>query len=350
MQKVFITGIFRSGTTLLSRSLSNHPKIHISYQPLFPLFQVIYRKAIGESFKDNNCPMGDEYVSRVLSHRLKEVLPEIKVSKEEKVILKSLLKDYYYSDQTEKDNFIEQFGQYLSGETLLEIFDSFIQYQSQQTGKEICGIKEVWCSDFIRTLALNDVKCIHISRDPRGVICSRNYGTYLINNQGEKYPILFIARTWRNDVRLYEENKGLKNYFHVRYEDLIDEPKKTLSRISDFIGVEFSESMLDYQNFRVGDIKWEGNVESDKLASIDASRGNRWQDVLTKEDIYLCEFLCGKEMEKLGYELKNKEFSREVFSEIANSQISDDHWLAKYGYVLNKEEQEKEVKRRLQYG
>ena len=68
---VFITGVARSGTTLLAKMLNAHPAVRVASDPLFPFFHslrnaLIQRGAGPEVLAefDPTMPIGDYYLRR----------------------------------------------------------------------------------------------------------------------------------------------------------------------------------------------------------------------------------------------------------------------------------------------
>ena len=63
----FVTGMFRSGTTLLARLLNAHPELAVASDPYAPLFkafrnQVVSTTELGQAF-DPEAPLSDYYFS-----------------------------------------------------------------------------------------------------------------------------------------------------------------------------------------------------------------------------------------------------------------------------------------------
>jgi len=57
---------------------------------------------------------------------------------------------------------------------------------------------------------------------------------------------------WYNSVRSIEEDRNkVKNFLHVRFEDLLKYPEEILKRICDFIEIEFLEDMLPHKEHKI---------------------------------------------------------------------------------------------------
>ena len=126
---------------------------------------------------------------------------------------------------------------------------------------KIYGFKEVWTNEFAHVLTdeLTETKVIHVVRDPRSVFLSN-----LSSNTGA-YPGIFLCRQWRKISSFaLEHSRSSKNSFILRYEDLILYPKKTCERLCNFLGIDFSKSMLDPSQFVDGEgLVWSQNSSFD---------------------------------------------------------------------------------------
>lgn len=81
-------------------------------------------------------------------------------------------------------------------------------------------------------------KVIHIQRDPRSILLSRNSGKYL-QAVKLKYPIRTIGTLWNNDAIISSvlQRRFPHQFLSIRYEDLVQNPYLTIHTILSFIGV-----------------------------------------------------------------------------------------------------------------
>ena len=151
-------------------------------------------------------------------------------------------------------------------------------------------------------------KILHIIRDPRAVLASqkncwkrrklgaRNIPLKEMIRLAINYHPLTMAKMWQkanNKAGLFRDHSRFKI---VRFEDLLESPKDTVLTVCEFVGVEFSENMLEVK--RVG-----SSNRKDLVAQkgIDKSVAEQWRGILTKGELMLCEFICSDEMNKYGY-------------------------------------------------
>lgn len=81
-----------------------------------------------------------------------------------------------------------------------------------------------------------------------------------------------------------------EQYIEVSYEELITDPEQTLSKVCNFIGVPYSDEMLNY---------------SDKTTYTkpDTSLIRQWKRKQSRKEVQLVEAKAGEMMKELGYEL-----------------------------------------------
>ena len=150
-------------------------------------------------------------------------------------------------------------------------------------------------------LALQDpypnARYIVLIRDPRAI--SASLLTYrerdlpagpLLQKQS---PVKW-STYWNNSYRGLLEY--LNSHIVVRYEDLVADPLREMTRILDYLGLDGAERLVELASRRD---TFAGHATSDNPeASID-----RWKTALSREDIEAIEQICGELMKAHGYEL-----------------------------------------------
>jgi hypothetical protein len=297
--------------------------------------------------------MGDPLIFEQFYHKFNEDVLSTGFTQSEIDEIKRGTRKDYEIDSSEKNADACRAFDNTSGVTFFELFLSamkILRDVSRENEDTIWGIKEIWCEDFLPAFLSQDhvtIKCIHMIRDPRAVVVSRNYGKYLHEGcGGQKYPVLFIARSWRRSVELYRKLYGNDNYLPIRYEDLVISPEKILKKICDFLGIHFNPIMLDYSQYRAGDKQaWRGNIASRQFNCIDSSSAARWREIISGDDVFLCEFLCAREMKSIGYELITDYQDVGRFQSIQEDASVEKSWLCDYGHCLNGKQKEIEISR-----
>jgi hypothetical protein len=196
-----------------------------------------------------------------------------------------------------------------AGYILSQLFARFYQSckEIQKESKydiQIVGTKEVFCEEYLSPfLNYKDLQSavIHIIRDPRAVVASRNYGKYMKATES-KYPLFFIIRSWKRSVENYLKNKQKDNYLMMRYEDLVCNPGLVLSRACDFLKIKYSNKMIDFTRFKDSrGHNWKANSSFENPQSINTASVSKWQEILSPQEIEVIEYFCREEMELLGY-------------------------------------------------
>jgi len=83
---------------------------------------------------------------------------------------------------------------------------------------------------------------LHLVRDGRDVISS------MVKRHGEAYLDEAIFR-WNNSIHrihTFQKKIKLENFIEIRYEDLVQRPQDTLTRVARFINIDYSQEMLEF--------------------------------------------------------------------------------------------------------
>lgn len=212
----FIFGTPRSGTTLLAQTLSSAGTVVVPHETDF----LVPMAFIFDRIKDEN--VGRELIVQLIS---------------------------------EAAHFNTSIGEYLNAAIVREIvysaefkpsaiIESIYKRIAAAAGAIIAGDKSPNDLNFIRILMKTsslprDAKIIHIVRDIRDVMASLQRLGWLTNPEG------YFPRFWNNNnlylKTLYERDS---RYLLLRYEDFVNDPSGSLTKICELIGVEFQKEML----------------------------------------------------------------------------------------------------------
>ncbi len=305
---LFATGMFRSGTTLLSRLLNSHPDMTFASDPYFQIFRALRNAVVSEIAGDKTdpgSPLDDYYFDRT---RLKvyETIRDVDLQyptssiKMDDLQMKVKIFCEPYSPK------IIPYLKELQGDTFKDLFDSGLQIiekaYAEHTDTQL-GFKETWVDEFAPHIldSYPHARVLHIVRDPRAICASKNA-------TNEKYPWLFLVRQWRKLASLalmYERVEKYKGRVLVmKYEDLIKEPTETVSKICTLAGLSLHDNMVDPGSFRDGSGgQWSQNsTYSSGNKTFNVNSIDKWRDVLTNEQAEFIEKTCWFEMKHLGYE------------------------------------------------
>ncbi len=150
------------------------------------------------------------------------------------------------------------------------------------------GSKETICEEFLPYFLDQGWRCALILRDPRDVVASLNHG------RGPEYggrlkPTVFNVRNWRKSVAYALHLEGTPGFLWLRYEDLVADPGAVLQAFG--LG-----------NFETGEIRgWTGNSSHGERLGVSAASVGAYRKVLSPEVIRFIEAACLPEMRLLGY-------------------------------------------------
>jgi hypothetical protein len=150
---------------------------------------------------------------------------------------------------------------------------------------------------------------VELVRDPRDILASKAkrqsedwIGRFVPEKRDLKrfssgFDPLWDTLGWMSAIRAGDEarKKHPSDICRVRYEDFVTNPEGELERICQFLGLEFSPSMLNvpWTNAAVGDVQDRQGIRTAPVG--------RFQGVLAPEAVALCQAMVKREMDTLGY-------------------------------------------------
>lgn len=212
MEKIFIVGVGRSGTSLLQSMLNTHskmsfiPETHFLRKYVFKSSVVVDEKNIDSIIETLN--NDDDF--------LRAKIPAIEIVE--------------------------------IGMEYVNIYNALLDVYLKREGKEIIGDKDPRNIDFLTQLNTfyPEGKVIHMIRDPRDVVLSRTKADWSKGRSFYLHAYLYITQIQRGR-RLGKEKYGC-NYKEIFYEDLIGNPAKVLTELCAFLNLDFEVTMLDFSN------------------------------------------------------------------------------------------------------
>ncbi|MBI2524641.1 MAG: sulfotransferase [Candidatus Rokubacteria bacterium] len=302
MQLVFITGMFRSGTSLLARCVDGHPRVTIAPDAYLDVFKLLRNKIYSRHGVEweRDAPLPDNFFNphEEAQAAVQASAMDVEVSAEDLAHLTTRVatRCALFSPAV-----IPHLAEVRPG-LLRDVFWQLLEIVRIAYGGPdtlYVGTKDAWCEEFIRPLvnAFPDAKVLHIVRDPRATIASKK-----ARGSG-MYPILFLIRHWRKTYAYHLLNRHLTdNYMMLRYEDIIASPEREMRRVSEALGVAYTPSMVDPSHFSDGKGgRWTQNSSYGTSTEITGRFADRWKTVLTPTELRFIEELCEFEMERLGY-------------------------------------------------
>lgn len=239
---IFLVGSERSGTTLLRLMLNFHPEITWLNE---------FEYAVGMVSDKGKYPNLENYYRWLETHRIFQMS---EMSIDRSLAYPELVNSFLQQR-------LETFQKPLVGATVHHHFDRLLK---------------IW----------PDAKFIHIVRDPRAV--SRSCVI-----QGWAGNVWVGLSRWITAERTWEKMRpqlAPENQLEIRYQDLVVNNREVLGQVCNFIGVDYSEKMLDY-------------IHTTDYGLPDPTLIHSWRTKLGKRDIQLVEARVGKRMVERGYAL-----------------------------------------------
>ncbi|MFP8488056.1 sulfotransferase family protein [Gracilimonas sp. Q87] len=220
MKKIFIVGCPRSGTTLLQSFIASHSKI-VSFPETH-----LYSKTISIN----------PIVQAITIYRTKHLNMVDQILTELSVPQNKELKKFNYTFSTVKwtrflNHQLNKIGEHYR--------DAEENYLLEKTPRHLHYI------DLIQKTEKNAV-FIHLIRNGEDVVASMIEAT--ANNPDEWSGSRSVDKSifwWNRSIRISEQYIGLKNNYHLRYKNLVENPGKALGYLFEKIGLPFEEQILE---------------------------------------------------------------------------------------------------------
>jgi hypothetical protein len=201
---------------------------------------------------------------------------------------------------------------------LSEALRAFYELYAKKFGKPRWGDKT---PAYVRRMTLiqgllPEARFIHLIRDGRDVFLSTKDLWFGPDSVEE------AAQRWQNLIeKARRQSRELPHYLEIRYEDLVSNTELTLRRISDFVDLPWSPSMLAYYKTaeeRMSEIyrdivaqKSERLVRGEERKAIHYLTGKppqrdrigRWRQEMSAADRGRFEEIAGETLRKLGYDV-----------------------------------------------
>ena len=340
---IFITGLYRSGTTLVDKILQNHPENFIASQPISSLYYEVKKQFLQSINKASNLPLGNLFRSNT-TIEFSSYLKKIVLNKD---LIIQIIKEQTKTPKLE-NNFLKNLNFNKENGHFIDYFDLINLHLSKMLDEnpKVIGSKEIFCEEYIPYFLSNGVKVILLIRDPRDIITSLNFGRGA-DFTGDIRPTLFNIRNWRKSAAFAINYRNHKNLLCIKYEDLITDTEQILYNISQFLNIrEFNKSFLNEgikdQYGRV----WKGNSSHNVKNTIDQSSMHRYKTQLDEKTIDYIETVCYPEMNFFNY---NNNVNINKYNNIINSFKEpfkiQRREFSSFNYTENKKHVEEEIKR-----
>jgi hypothetical protein len=296
---VFVTGMQRSGTTLLDKLLASHPDLAVLSQPFPLLFVETKRAFLHARRQDGRYPLGHFFGED--DHALDDVtafLSSYRVGSGDigraMEMMSGFSGQYTRISPTDAAAIAGSVEAGVFGDVLRQLY----QRVTADASAAYCGGKETLCEEFVPHLLSRGAHALLIIRDPRDVVTSLNHGSGE-NWGGRPKPTLFNVRHWRKSVAIALSHREHPRVRVVRYEDLVADPRPWLAEVAAMLGVApFPQTDLDHVPDQSGDV-WPGN--SSFAGEAGRAGAGRYREVLDPAVARYIEATCLPELKAMGY-------------------------------------------------
>lgn len=302
LSTLFVTGMQRSGTTLLEKLLGCHPQISLLSQP----FPFLFLKAKKELFRRRGWempayPLGPLFLESRYGEE--DVVEHLEGWQVDVTALRTVFAsmDGFSGQYTRFDpvDLERVLGKLVPGELAAVL--SYLYRAFSDGCAALCGGKETLCEEFLPYLLRRGYRGLMILRDPRDVLASLNYGRGR-DHAGRLKPTLFNLRNWRKSVAFALHLEDHPRFAWLRYEDLTARPLELLNRIAPVLDADpFTEDLfangLRDRNGRV----WTGNSSHAVQSGISSTSVGIHETILPRGVARLVEAVCYPELRHLGY-------------------------------------------------
>ncbi|MGE0254643.1 MAG: sulfotransferase [Alphaproteobacteria bacterium] len=312
MRELFITGIARSGTSLIGRMIDAHPQAAVAIDAFLPLVRAMRNSIVlaREPDFDPARPMEDGYFAPGQRARLAAIWRGSLDCPLAGTDLATLRGAIGRRAADESGDLVEAASQ-VDGATLSGLFGDALRRIAavrRVPADGVVGMKDLWAIDLLPALARTRpaARFVVVLRDPRDVVSS--VLGYLSVDPDQVAHVLSVARHWRKLVATLHAWSGDALFdgrlLVIRYEDVVADPAAFARDAARLLDLSDDGSMLRADRFRDYNSggTWRGNSTFDAaLAGISARPRERWRETLAPAVVALVELVCGPEMTDAGY-------------------------------------------------
>lgn len=267
MEKVFIVGCDRSGTTMLASMIGSFTNTTV-----LPEAQFI-SDFLNLNRSNDFVNIGVEFKNFVIKHNRYKLW--------------------------EKKLNAESWKLVVEENDINSIYEKFVKEydKSNVTKRSVdhtpCNINSV----HLINQYLDDCKFIFLYRDPRAVASS------LMKSDWGPNDIIGCTNKWLSTTAkglCYEKSNYDKEIISIKYEKIVNKDDFELSRISNYLKEKNTKVLLNTDGFCLP--KYNSKTHEILGKGLNSDRINSWKKNLTEREIEICENLCGEVIECLEYE------------------------------------------------
>ena len=271
---IFITGIGRSGTTLLQSMFNAHPELAFPPETHF-----LKRHVVPE-----------------LSGKLDGISKEMGI---ERIAQSEELQRLGW----DLEHWAEKHWEDTPGR-FQKLYRKFLEEWVGQDGSKRAGDKDPMLVEYLPHLyhCFPEAYLIHIIRDPRDVTLSR-----LLSGWGKGRPMLAHLCEHRTLFRKVREEGPAyfgERYIELHYEDLLQDPEGTLKALCEKLPIEYDPEMLHYEGAAQEIVQEdEGDWKQNVLGPLLEKNLEKWKREMSRGKLRITESCLKGVIEDAGYKM-----------------------------------------------
>lgn len=343
---MFLTGCYRSGTTLLEKLLHGHQAMCVASQPFPILYHLAKERFLEERRLIRRYPLDHMFLEHDYSlEDLSSFLATFRVTEDDLDNLFQRLTRYSRGLWTPE---VLRFRSLVKTGLFLDVQEQLHDLLPETLSKEaaqIVGSKEILCEEFAPFLLSSGWRVALIVRDPRAMIASLSFGSR-DNLTGSHRPILYSLRLWRKTVAVILAFQSEPSLTWMRYEDLVEGPARTLNATTEWLGIGPypANAFEDGIHAQDGTV-WRGNSSFRDQSGVSTTSVAEPIALMPASTRRYIEMVCAPEMRVLGYEPSDDEAVDEDFLLGFQEPVRNVHELFPTDYSSSPGRVENEVRR-----
>lgn len=274
---IFIGGYERSGTTMLMLMIGSHPRITVPEVTWFyPRFRP-YLHTYGDLAKEENF--------RVLAHDM----------------IFGLLVPFF-GVSVNQDTVMDEIMEFIPERSFEGAFAGILQWFVSKQGKprwvEKCPQNIFHISSIMQDFP--NAQIVYITRDGRD-----SGATYMQSRFGPT-NVFAAADLWKkfqNAASYWRGELDSSQWLDVSYEKLVREPEKTLEQICEFLGEDYSPSMLDFHKGSYAQARGEVPDHAPIATPVTDKLIGEYKQYLSVQEQQIFAGVAGEELTELGYDV-----------------------------------------------